>query len=118
MRQSALANRESRLDGRLAPKPLGSPAAMGKKLPEVDAYIERAAPFAQPILKHLRGLVHKAVPDVEEAIKWGMPYFTLKGDPLCAMAGFKAHCAFGFWKAPLITTATCSQEETSRACSI
>ncbi len=77
---------------------------MGKMLPEVDAYIEKSAEFAQPILEHLRGLVHKAVPEVEEAIKWGMPYFYLKGEPLCAMAAFKAHCAFGFWKAPLITT--------------
>ena len=28
--------------------------------PRVDAYIENAAPFAQPILSHLRELMHKA----------------------------------------------------------
>lgn len=54
----------------------------------VDEYISKAKPFAQPILKHLRMLVHKAVPDVEEKIKWGFPNFDYKG-PLCRMASFK-----------------------------
>ncbi|MDZ4806566.1 MAG: hypothetical protein SGI90_17070 [Candidatus Eisenbacteria bacterium] len=37
--------------------------------PRVDAYIARSAPFAQPILKHLRKLVHQACPDCEETLK-------------------------------------------------
>ena len=41
----------------------------------VDAYIEKAAPFAQPILKHLRQLVHAASPQLKETIKWGFPVF-------------------------------------------
>ena len=65
--------------------------------PRVDAYIEKAQPFAQPILQHLRKLVHRACPDVEEAIKWSMPFFVYKGAILANMAAFKAHCAFGFW---------------------
>jgi uncharacterized protein YdeI (YjbR/CyaY-like superfamily) len=65
--------------------------------PKVDAYIAKAQPFAQPILEHLRSLVHKACPDVEEAIKWGMPFFVYKGSILCNMAAFKEHCSFGFW---------------------
>lgn len=69
--------------------------------PRIDAYIERAAPFAQPILKHVRKLVHKAVPEIVETIKWGMPAFEYKG-PLAGMAAFKQHCTFGFWKAKLI----------------
>jgi uncharacterized protein YdeI (YjbR/CyaY-like superfamily) len=64
--------------------------------PQVEAYIARAAEFAQPILRHLRALVHKGCPDVEEAIKWRMPCFLYKG-MLCNMAAFKQHCAFGFW---------------------
>lgn len=66
-------------------------------LPEVDAYINRAQPFAQPILEHLRELVHKAVPEVEEAIKWSMPFFVYRGLMLANMAAFKQHCAFGIW---------------------
>jgi uncharacterized protein YdeI (YjbR/CyaY-like superfamily) len=65
--------------------------------PKVDAYIEKAAPFAQPVLEHLRELVHKACPDVEEAIKWSMPFFVYKGQILGNMAAFKAHCSFGLW---------------------
>ena len=65
--------------------------------PKIDAYIAKAQPFAQPILDHLRGLVHKACPGVEEAIKWGMPFFVYKGAILANMAAFKEHCSFGFW---------------------
>jgi hypothetical protein len=32
--------------------------------PAIDAYIDIAQPFAQPILMHLRKLVHKACPNV------------------------------------------------------
>lgn len=74
---------------------------MAKKDPRIDAYIDRAAPFAQKILKHLRKLVHAGCPQVEETIKWSMPHFQHRG-MLCWMAGFKQHCAFGFWKAPSI----------------
>jgi uncharacterized protein YdeI (YjbR/CyaY-like superfamily) len=69
--------------------------------PKIDAYIKKSAPFAQPILEHLRGLVHKACPQVEETIKWGFPHFEYKGI-LCSMAAFKQHCSFGFWKATLM----------------
>lgn len=62
----------------------------------VDAYIARAAPFAQPVLERLRADVHAACPDVEEAIKWSMPFFMHGGRNLAHMAAFKAHCAFGF----------------------
>jgi len=68
----------------------------------IDAYIEKKADFAKPILKHLRELVHKACPDAEETVKWGMPFFDYKGSVLCAMAAFKEHCSFMFWKAKLM----------------
>lgn len=74
---------------------------MGKKDKRIDAYIARSAPFARPILKHIRAIVHAGAPDVEETIKWGFPHFDLQGI-LCAMAAFKEHCAFGFWKASLM----------------
>lgn len=67
----------------------------------VDEYISKSAEFAKPILIHLRQLVHKTCPDVQEMIKWGFPHFDYKG-PMCHMASFKKHCAFGFWKAALM----------------
>lgn len=74
---------------------------MGKRDSRVDVYISKSNNFAKPILEHLRALVHKAVPDVAETIKWGFPNFEYKG-PFCNMAAFKQHCAFGFWKAALM----------------
>jgi hypothetical protein len=70
--------------------------------PRIDAYIERAAPFARPILAHVRELVHQACPRVEESIKWGMPSFSHAGGILCGMAAFKQHASFGFWKHALV----------------
>lgn len=66
--------------------------------PRVDAYIARAAPFAQPILEHLRRAVHGACPQVEEAMKWSMPGFVYGGRLLATMAAFKQHAAFGVWQ--------------------
>jgi uncharacterized protein YdeI (YjbR/CyaY-like superfamily) len=65
--------------------------------PQVDAYIAKAAPFAQPLLEHVRELVHGTVPEVEEAMKWRMPFFTINGKILGNMAAFKEHCSFGLW---------------------
>lgn len=74
---------------------------MGKNDPRIDAYIAKSAEFAQPILTHIRKLVHTACPDVEETWKWSFPHFMHRGI-LCSMASFKNHCAFGFWKGALV----------------
>ncbi len=66
--------------------------------PRVDAYIAKQADFARPILSRLRALVHGASDEIGEAIKWGMPFFTYKGQNLCSMAAFRHHAAFGFWR--------------------
>ncbi|MFD2288493.1 hypothetical protein GJU39_19445 [Pedobacter petrophilus] len=68
---------------------------------QVDQYIMKSAPFAIPILEHLRILVHHADARIEEKTKWGMPFFDFQGS-VCHMAAFKHHCAFGFWKGSLI----------------
>ena len=69
---------------------------MGRKDPRVDAYVARSTPFARPILRRLRAVVHRGCPEVVEEIKWGMPHFNYKG-MFCGMAAFKEHCVFGFW---------------------
>src|SRR5262245_62057250 len=71
--------------------------------PRIDAYIEKQADFAQPILVHLRELIHKACPQVTETVKWSMPSFDYKGI-LCGFAAFKQHATFGFWKQSLMET--------------
>src|SRR6476659_5112493 len=74
---------------------------MAKVDPRVDEYIAKKPDFARPILTHIRKVVHSAVPDVQETIKWGAPAFEHKGI-LCIMAAFKEHCALNLWKGPLI----------------
>jgi uncharacterized protein YdeI (YjbR/CyaY-like superfamily) len=75
---------------------------MSEKDPRIDAYIERQAAFAKPILEHLRAAVHAACPEAEETLKWSMPAFTYKGEILASMAAFKAHATFGFWRGTLV----------------
>lgn len=65
--------------------------------PRVDAYIDRQAEFARPILAWVRERMHAACPEIEETIKWSMPFFTYRGRPFANMAAFKAHAAFGLW---------------------
>jgi uncharacterized protein YdeI (YjbR/CyaY-like superfamily) len=70
--------------------------------PRVDAYIEKAAPFAKPVLLKLRKLIFQACPEASETIKWSFPNYEVYGSVFCNMAAFKEHCAFGFWKASLL----------------
>ena len=74
---------------------------MGTRDPRIDTYIATAAPFARPILERIRDTVHATCPDVEETMKWRMPFFMYRG-MLCNMAAFRKHCAFGFWKGALV----------------
>jgi len=85
---------------------------MPKKDPRVDAYIEKSADFAKPIMTHLRKVIHKASPKITENIKWSMPAFEYKG-LVCGFAAFKQHCTFGFWKQSLLEQGAFSSEKTA-----
>ncbi|WP_086735618.1 YdeI/OmpD-associated family protein [Erythrobacter colymbi] len=61
--------------------------------PRIDDYIAKAADFAEPILTHVRALVHQALPEAEETIKWGMPHFMVGGKNVIGLAAFKAHAS-------------------------
>jgi uncharacterized protein YdeI (YjbR/CyaY-like superfamily) len=78
--------------------------------PRIDAYIERQAEFARPILTHLRSVIHEACPDCEETLKWSMPSFLHKGKILAGFAAFKAHATFGYWNDSML-----SQDEKNRS---
>ncbi len=73
-----------------------------KSDPRIDAYIERQAEFAKPILRHIREVVHAACADAEETLKWSMPTFMYKKEMLAGMAAFKQHATFGFWRGSLV----------------
>ena len=73
--------------------------------PRIDAYIEKSAAFAQPILIHLRELIHKHCPDVVETVKWGFPHFEYNKRLQFGMAAFKQHMDFNFWLGSLMNNA-------------
>ena len=70
-----------------------------KSDPRVAAYIAKAKPFAQPILVESRKRVQQACPDVEETIKWNVPFFLSDGKIIASMAAFKQHVKVGVWVA-------------------
>jgi uncharacterized protein YdeI (YjbR/CyaY-like superfamily) len=72
-----------------------------KANPAFDAYIEKSAPFARPILRKVRALFHKACPEIEETMKWSFPHFEYKGI-VGSMAAFREHASYGFWKGQLL----------------
>ena len=69
--------------------------------PRVDAYIENAPEFAQPILEKLRKAFHVGEPNIEETMKWRVPHFDHNG-MVGGFAAFKKHVGFGFWKAEVM----------------
>jgi len=64
----------------------------------IDAYIDRAQPFARPILTKVRERMHAVVPNIVETTKWSAPAYTLDGKILLITAAFKQHAALNFWR--------------------
>jgi uncharacterized protein YdhG (YjbR/CyaY superfamily) len=63
----------------------------------IDEYIAGFPLDVQEILEKIRATIRKAAPDTQEAIKYQMPTFTLKGN-LVHFAAFKRH--IGFYPVP------------------
>lgn len=63
----------------------------------IDEYIAGFPSEIQEILEKVRRTIRDAAPEAEEAIKYQMPTFTLKGN-LVHFAAFKNH--IGFYPAP------------------
>ena len=59
----------------------------------IDEYIAGFPKEVQVILEGIRTTIRKAAPEAEEAIKYRMPTFTLKGN-LVHFAAFKNHIGF------------------------
>lgn len=57
----------------------------------IDTYISERDANQQKALEHIRSLVHRLVPDAEEAISYGIPAFKYRGKYLIGFAGFKDH---------------------------
>jgi uncharacterized protein YdeI (YjbR/CyaY-like superfamily) len=64
--------------------------------PQVTAYIENSADFAQPLLSYLRELINREFPELQEEIKWGFPNFVYKNKNILGVAAFKKHIGVTF----------------------
>lgn len=72
------------------------PGMAKNAIPEdVDAYIAAADPNARPILEQLRELIRSTVPDVEEGISYGVPFYKHHGE-FGGFAAYTSHVSFGF----------------------
>jgi uncharacterized protein YdhG (YjbR/CyaY superfamily) len=64
----------------------------------IDDYIAAYPEDIQQLLQTIRATIHQAAPEAEEAIKYGIPTFTLNGN-LVHFGGYKNH--IGFYPAPM-----------------
>ena len=62
---------------------------------DVDAYIAAAPAESRPILEALRKIVLSTLPNVEEKISWGVPFYRYHGE-IGGYAAYKKHVSVGF----------------------
>jgi uncharacterized protein YdhG (YjbR/CyaY superfamily) len=64
------------------------------KAADVDHYINNSDPVAHDTLRAIRKTIKAAVPEAEEYIKWGIPFYMYYG-MLGGFSVFKKHATFG-----------------------
>jgi uncharacterized protein YdhG (YjbR/CyaY superfamily) len=63
---------------------------------DVDGYVSAAPEYARSHLEQIRSAVKSAVPEAEEGISWGKPYYRNRG-MLGGFDAFKNHVSFEIW---------------------
>jgi uncharacterized protein YdhG (YjbR/CyaY superfamily) len=61
----------------------------------VDEYIQNSSPESRLKLQQLRSVIKSAVPQSQEGISWGIPFYKYHG-LLAGFSVFKNHLSFGF----------------------
>jgi len=64
------------------------------KFSTVEEYITHSDPDARPIMNQLREIITSTIPEVEEKISWGVPFYRHHG-PLGGFAVYQQHISFG-----------------------
>lgn len=68
---------------------------MANQIPQVDNYIDALSGEIQVLAARIRSLIFDTVPDVEEALKWGMPVYSLEKS-FCYVKAATKHVNLGF----------------------
>src|SRR6267143_6147976 len=61
------------------------------RMSDVDAYVSKVNPELRRQFQKLRLIIKKALPDVSEAVKWGVPFYTLNGVGVASIAEYTEH---------------------------
>lgn len=69
---------------------------MQSKTKTTDEYLASLPEWQRDSLTLFRTLVHKALPQVREEIKWGVPAFVLNDKVIFTMGAFKSHVKYNF----------------------
>jgi len=64
------------------------------RIAEVDEYLSRLAEPMRSTLSAMRTMIHEIVPEADEVIGHGVPYFTLRGKKVCGIAVTKKHMLY------------------------
>ncbi len=73
-----------------------------KRSAELDAYLHRLDAWQQDYCRSIRELIHRAISDVEEEIRWGAPAFFCAGQLLLGLASFSKHVTIYFHTGALL----------------
>lgn len=84
-----VARRSTKANARRASAPKKSAPRADLGAP-IEGFFTRQPEPLRPILEALRKLVDKAAPDAESSLKWGMPFYTLDGETMCARGWLRA----------------------------
>jgi hypothetical protein len=88
------AAKKSAASGKSSGKGTGGGAMFGRRADygaPIDGFFAKQPPHLRAVLEALRALVEEAAPEATAALKWGMPFYTLGGSTMCAIAGHKSH---------------------------
>jgi hypothetical protein len=80
--------------GKPSSKPAAAPMKFGPRKDlgaPVDGFFAKQPAHLRPILDQLRTMIAEAAPETTAATKWGMPFYSIGANMMCALAAFKAH---------------------------
>lgn len=85
-----------------APKSGGRAKAGGR--PAVEAWLASVKPELRPLVHRLDQLIREAMPDAVSVVKWGVPFYGLRGQGwIAAINSFKAHVKLLFFRGSDLT---------------
>ena len=73
------------------------PVAESRRSKEVDAFVAKTEPPVRNLVKGLRQLVLDTAPELQEAVKWSFPTYTLQGN-VCNIVPYTKHVILGFFR--------------------